>query len=125
MKKFIITDVQIEETYGGVLALESYKWWNEKHIYAIDEKVERCFGSERKIWKDIAHLNLNKRLPQYFFIAWLAGENEDNLTDDEGEKYDGCHLFVAGHTEDINEVLLRVNEIGDERFDTEYVGFFY
>ena len=87
--------------------------------------MERCFGSERKTWKDIAYLDLNKRLPQYFFIAWLAGENAHNLTDDEGDEYNGFHLFVAGHTEDINEVLTRINEIGDEKFDTESVGFFY
>ncbi|NOR56612.1 MAG: hypothetical protein GQ531_10470 [Sulfurovum sp.] len=127
MKKFTITDVQIEETYGGVfaLALESYKWWHEKHIDAIEEKVERCFGSERKTWKDTAHLDLNKKLPQYFFIAWLSGENEHNLTGDEGDEYDGFHLFVAGYTEDINDVLMRINDIGDEKFDTESVGFFY
>ena len=125
MKKFTITDVKISETYGGVLALESYKWWNEKHIDAIDENVERCFGSERKIWKEILHLDLITRFPQYFFIAWLAGENEYDLTDDEGDEYHGFQLFVAGYTEDINEVLTRINEIGNEKFDTESVGFFY
>ena len=70
-------------------------------------------------------MDLNQRLPHYFFIAWLAGENEYTLTDDDGDEYQGFHLFVAGHTEDINDVLMRINEIGDEKFDTESVGFFY
>ncbi|MCK5536179.1 MAG: hypothetical protein KAI79_05085 [Bacteroidales bacterium] len=125
MKKFTITDVKIEETYGGVYALESYKWWNERHIGTIEEKVERYFGSGRKIWKDTAHLDLKKELPHYFFIAWLSADNEHDLTDDEGDNYDGFHLFVAGHTEDINDVIATINEIGDEKFDTESVGFFY
>jgi len=127
MRKYKITNVNIEETYGGVYALshEYMGQWNKKHIDAIEEKIAEKFGSGRKIWKEVSHLVVEKSLPTYFFIAWLEGDNREHLKNEYDEVYDGLHLFVAGYTEKIEDVIDTLYKIGDRRFQNEAVGFFY
>ena len=59
-----------------------------------------------------------------FFIAWLEGDNRENLENEYDEVYNGLHLFVAGYTEKIEDVIDTLYKIGDRRFQNEAVGFF-
>ena len=42
-----------------------------------------------------------------------------------GAVYHGFHLFVAGYEEGLDNVIVRVREIGEKKFHTESVGFFF
>ena len=124
MKDYRVSNLEISETYGGVLAYETINDLNRRRIHAPRNKVCERFGEDRPIWEEIGHLNVSQRLPKYYFTAWVEKDNILEKVDEEGELYFGFHLFIVGYIETMEEVFFAVDAIVEKRFDEYAQGYF-
>ncbi len=124
MKDYRVSDLEISETYGGVLAYETMSELNKRRIQIPKNIISKCYGDDRPIWEEIGYLNVNQRLPKYYFIAWVEKDNILQKVDEDGELYFGFHLFIVGYIEAMEEVFSAVDSIVEKRFDKYAQGYF-
>ena len=124
MKEYRVSHLEMSETYGGVYAYETINDLNKRRIHVPKNNVRERFGEDRPIWEEIGHLNVNQRLPKYYFIAWVDKDNILQKVDEDGELYFGFHLFIVGYIETMEEVFSAVNSIVEKRFNKYAQGYF-
>ena len=124
MKEYRVSHLEILETYGGVYAYETINELNKRRIHVPKNNVRDRFGEDRPIWEEIGYLNVNQRLPKYYFIAWVEKDNVLESVDEEGELYFGFHLFIVGYIETMEEVFFAVDTIVEKRFNEYAQGYF-
>ena len=124
MKEYRVSHLEMSETYGGVYAYETINDLNRRRIHAPKNNVRERFGEDRPIWEEIGHLNVNQRLPKYYFIAWVEKDNILQKVDEDGELYFGFHLFIVGYIETMEEVFSAVDSTVKKRFDERAQGYF-
>ena len=123
MKDYEVSHLEIAETYGGVLAYETMSELNKRRIQVPKSIINKCYGEDRPIWEEVEHLNINQRMPKYYFIAWVEKDNISQKVDEEGDLYFGLHLFIVGYIETMEEVFSPVDTIVEKRFDKYAQGF--
>lgn len=124
MKDYKVSDLEISETYGGVLAYETMSELNKRRIQVPKSIINKCYGDDRPIWEEVEHLDINQRMPKYYFIAWVEKDNIFQKVDEEGDLYFGFHLFIVGYIETMEEVFSAVDSIVEKRFDKYAQGYF-
>ena len=124
MKDYKVSHLEMLETYGGVYAYETINDLNRRRIHVPKNNVCKRFGEDRPIWEEIGHLNVNQRLPKYYFIAWVEKDNILQKVDEDGELYFGFHLFIVGYIETMEEVFSAVDSTVKKRFDERAQGYF-
>ena len=117
MKDYKVSHLEISETYGGVLAYETMAELNKRRIQVPKMTIYERFGEDRPIWEEIEHLSTDKRMPKYYFIAWVEKDNILEKLDENGDLYFGFHLFIVGYIETMEEVFSAVDTIVKKRFD--------
>ena len=116
---FEISELNIFETYGGVYGIpRNIEVLNLQLIKEVDNRINMCFGSDRKVWKET--VDVKRNLPKYTFVAWL--ESLETVSE-ERHNYDGYHLFVVGFEERMEQVIQKVRSLGLEHFDKEAEGY--
>jgi len=123
MKEYRVSNLEISETYGGVLAYETICELNKRRIQIPKNEISKRYGDDRPIWEEIGHLNVNQRLPKYYFIAWVEKDNILEKVDEDGYLYFGFHLFIVGYIETMEEVFSAVDAIVEKRFDKYAQGY--
>ncbi len=124
MKEYRVSHLEMSETYGGVYAYETISELNKRRIQIPKNDICKRFGDDRSIWEEIGHLNVNQRLPKYYFIAWVEKDNILEKVDEDGELYFGFHLFIVGYIETMEEAFSAVDTIVEKRFNEYAQGYF-
>ncbi len=124
MKEYRVSHLEMSETYGGIYAYETINELNKRCIHIPKNNIRERFGEDRPTWEEIGHLNVNQRLPKYYFTAWVENDNTLEKVDEEGELYFGFHLFIVGYIETMEEVFSAVDSIVENRFDEYAQGYF-
>jgi len=124
MKDYKVSDLEISETYGGVYAYETMSELNKRRIQVPKRRVSNCYGDDRPIWEEIGHLDINQRMPKYYFIAWVEKDNISEKVDEDGDLYYSFHLFIVGYIETMEEVFSALDSIVEKRFNEYAQGYF-
>jgi len=124
MKDYKVSNLEMAETYGDVLAYETIEALNKRCIQIPKNMIGKYYGEKRPIWEEIEHLDMSQRMPKYYFIAWVEKDNTLKVLDEEdGYHYYGMHLFIVGYIDTMEEVFSTVDCIVQKRFDEHAQGF--
>jgi len=124
MKDYEVSYLDMGEIYGGVLAYETIEKLNKCCIQIPKKNISKCYGDNRPIWEEIEHLDMNQRLPKYYFIAWVEKDNTLGVLDEEdGNPYFGMHLFIVGYIDTMEEVFDALDSIVHKRFNEYAQGY--
>jgi hypothetical protein len=121
---YSIENLICDRTYGGIYTMSDIVEVNNLVQESALANLEKSYGDFRPTYSEVPR-DFDGTFPPFIFIAWLSDDNFESEVDEEGDEYDGKHLFVIGFTEKLENLVDDIKRMGDKYFDKFSVGFFH